>query len=105
MYAAGLSAFRARWPQVTELTPWNEPNHRSQPTFPLPGLAAQYYNAARRTCPACLLVAGDLLDDGNLAAWLADYRQTLDEPPAVWGLHNYYDATYFAEHRDRHAQP
>lgn len=95
-YEAAISAFRARWPQVTQLTPWNEPNHRSQPTYAHAGLAAQYYNAARRACPQCTLVAGDLLDDGNLAAWLADYRQTLSEPPAVWGLHNYYDATYFS---------
>ena len=95
-YEAGVTAFRARWPQITELTPWNEPNHRGQPTYPHPGLAAQYYNAARRACAGCVLVAGDLLDDGNLASWLADYEQTLSEQPAVWGLHNYYDATYFS---------
>ncbi len=95
-YEAAVAAFRARWPQITELAPWNEPNHRGQPTYPQPGLAAQYYNAARAACPQCLLVAGDLLDDGNLAAWLADYQRTLAERPAVWGLHNYYDATYFS---------
>lgn len=95
-YEAAVGAFRARWPQVNQLTPWNEPNHRGQPTYPHPGLAAQYYNAARRACAGCVLVAGDLLDDGNLAAWLADYQQTLAEQPAVWGLHNYYDATYFS---------
>jgi hypothetical protein len=94
-YEAAVAAFRARWPQVTELTPWNEPNHRSQPTFTHPQLAAAYYEAARRACPQCTLVAGDLLDDANLATWLASYRQGLTEQPAVWGLHNYYDATYF----------
>ena len=95
-YEAGIAAFHLRWPQITELTPWNEPNHRSQPTYADPGLAAAYYNAARRGCARCLLVAGDVLDGGDLAGWIAAYRQGLDEQPAVWGLHNYYDATYFS---------
>jgi hypothetical protein len=94
-YRAGIAAFRQRWPQVTDLTPWNEPNHNSQPTYMDPALAAQYYNAARAECPECRLVAGDFLDDGNLSTWLASYRQGLVEEPAVWGLHNYFDATYF----------
>lgn len=95
-YEGALVAFRQRWPSITELTPWNEPNHRSQPTFPSPRSAARYYNAARRTCRECTLVAGDVLDNGNLAVWLRDYTRALSERPVVWGVHNYYDATYFA---------
>jgi hypothetical protein len=91
-----VRAFLDRYPAVTEIAPWNEPNHNSQPTFTDPGLAAAYYNAARRACPACTLVAGDLLDDDALPEWLAKYRSALDEEPAVWGLHDYYDATYYA---------
>lgn len=96
-YEAGVSAFRARWPQITDLVPWNEPNHKSQPTYEHPDrtLGAQYYNAVRRQCPACRLVAGDFLDDGDLYAWIADFKRALDEEPEVWGLHNYFDATYF----------
>ena len=96
-FERAVAAFRARWPHVTQITPWNEPNHRSQPTAGRPRLAAQYYNAARRACHGCLLVAGDPLDGGNLAAWLAEYERALTEQPAVWGLHNYYDATYFGD--------
>ena len=95
-FEAAVVAFRARWPQITQLTPWNEPNHRSQPTYEFPRIAADYYDAARRACPQCVLVAGDLLDDGNLKSWLADYQRALGESPALWGLHNYFDATYFA---------
>ena len=94
-FEAAVRAFREQWPWVTDLTPWNEPNHRAQPTAGLPALAADYYDAARRACPSCTLVAGDLLDDpGSTPRYLAAYRAALDEEPAVWGLHNYYDATY-----------
>ncbi|MBA3747509.1 MAG: hypothetical protein H0W96_08480, partial [Solirubrobacterales bacterium] len=94
-YEAGIAAFRARWPTITQLTPWNEPNHKSQPTYHRPALAADYYDAARRVCAQCRLVAGDVLDDGNLRSWVGEYQRALDETPALWGLHNYYDATYF----------
>jgi hypothetical protein len=39
-------------------------------------------------------VAGDMLDSSNLRRYLARYRRALDEVPAVWGLHNYFDTTY-----------
>jgi hypothetical protein len=95
-YAAGVRAFLARWPAVREIVPFNEPNHRSEPTAGRPELAAAYYAKARRACPGCLLVAGDLLDAPGLRAWLEAYRAALPEEPAVWGLHDYYDATYFS---------
>lgn len=94
-YEAALRAFFADWPWVREIAAWNEPNHRSQPTAGSPALAASYYDAARRVCPTCTITAGDLLDDpGSSPRYLAAYRAALDEEPAVWGLHNYYDATY-----------
>jgi hypothetical protein len=30
-----------------------------------------------------------------MLSWLAEYRRGLDEAPQVWGLHDYYDTTYF----------
>jgi hypothetical protein len=91
-----VRAFLQRFPWVHVLTAWDEPNHPSQPTFAKPQLAADYYNMLREECPACVITAGDLLDGPNLSTWLADYRPALAEHPAVWGLHNYYDATYFS---------
>ena len=35
-----------------------------------------------------------MLDSSNLRRYLASYRRALDEVPAVWGLHNYFDTTY-----------
>jgi hypothetical protein len=94
-YEAAVRAFLAAYPQVRLLTPWNEANHAAEPTAGRPDRAADYYNAARRACAACTLVAGDVIDGQGMLAWLAAYRSGLDEAPAVWGLHDYYDTTYF----------
>lgn len=87
-------AFRARWPRVVDFNPWNEVNHWYQPTYRHSRQAAGFYNAARRACPRCNVAAGDLLDSGNLARWLARYRRHLRGRPRLWSLHNYLDANY-----------
>ena len=46
-YTKAFKAFRKRWPQVKVVSPWNEANHRSQPTFKNPKRAAQFYNVVR----------------------------------------------------------
>lgn len=87
-------AFRARWPRVVDFNPWNEGNHWYQPTYRHPRRTAGFYNAARRACPRCNVAAGDLLDSGNLARWLARYRPHLRGRPRLWSLHNYLDVNY-----------
>lgn len=87
-------AFRARWPRVVDFNPWNEVNHWYQPTYRHPRRAAGFYNAARRACPRCNVAAGDLLDSGNLARWLARYRRHLRGRPRLWSMHNYLDVNY-----------
>jgi hypothetical protein len=94
-YEQAVSAFLRAHPSVRTITAWNEPNHASQPTASAPSAAAAYYDAARRACPSCTVVAGDLLDGAPMASYLAAYQSALVTPPAVWGLHDYYDATYF----------
>jgi hypothetical protein len=93
-YAAAVRALLEAHPSLRLLTPWNEPNHRSQPTAGAPQRAAEYYNAARAVCPSCTLVAGDFLDASSFGAWMREYRRHLSEEPRVWGLHNYFDTTY-----------
>ena len=93
-YRNRFRAFRRAFPWVRVITPWNEPNHASQPTASTPRRAARYYNAARRACGRCTLVAGDMLDAPNLPRYLARYRRALARPAKVWGLHNYFDTTY-----------
>jgi hypothetical protein len=94
-YEQAIAAFLRAHPGVSMLTAWNEPNHASQPTASAPAAAAAYYDAARRVCPTCTVVAGDFLDGASMATYLAEYKSALVTMPAVWGLHDYHDATYF----------
>ena len=93
-YQARFRAFHRRFRWVRTITPWNEPNHASQPTVGVPARAARYYNAVRASCRGCTVVAGDMLDAPNMRRYLARYRRALANVPAVWGLHNYFDTTY-----------
>jgi Glycosyl hydrolase catalytic core len=98
-YEAAVRRFLARYPWVHVITPWNEPNHQAEPTRGDAAAAAAYYGAVRRACPACTIVAGDVLDSDNMLAWLSSYHAALPEEPAVWGLHNYHDTTHLLSDR------
>jgi hypothetical protein len=89
-YTRAFSAFRKRWPQVRVVNPWNEANHRSQPTFKNPKRAAQYYNVVRARCRGCKIVAADVIDEVNMERWLRVFKRTAKKP-RIWGLHNYRD--------------
>lgn len=90
-YLRCFRAFRKRYPQVRDFNAWNEANHSSQPTFRHPKKAAGFYNAIRRSCPACQVAAGDLLDWSNLGRWFERYRPHLRGRPRLWSIHNYID--------------
>lgn len=94
-YQASVRALVGRHPAIRHVVPWNEPNHSSQPTAGAPEAAAGYVRAAARACPSCTIVAGNLLDDASMPRYLARYRAALDISPDVWGVHSYWDATYF----------
>lgn len=95
-YEAALRELLSRYPAIDAIEGWNEPNHSIQPTAGRPALAAAYYEAARRACASrCTAVAGNLLDAPSMGTYLAAYRAALTTRPAVWGIHNYYDSTYF----------
>jgi hypothetical protein len=89
-YTRAFKAFRARWPQVRVISPWNEANHRSQPTFKNPKRAAQFYNVVRANCRGCKIVAADVIDEVNMERWLRVFKRTAKKP-RIWGLHNYRD--------------
>jgi hypothetical protein len=89
-YTKAFKAFRARWPQVKVISPWNEANHRSQPTFKNPKRAAQYYNVVRKYCRGCKIIAADVIDETNMERWLKVFKKTAKKPK-IWGLHNYRD--------------
>jgi hypothetical protein len=89
-YTKAFRAFRTKWPDVKVISPWNEANHRSQPTFKNPKRAAQYYNVVRKYCRGCKIVAADVIDEVNMERWLKVFKKTAKKP-RIWGLHNYRD--------------
>lgn len=93
-YRAAVDAFRARWPQVTTFTTWNEVNHFTQPVAELPEVVAGYWAELTAACPSCTIVAGDVLDSGNYVRWLGRFKAAAPTMPQRWGLHNYADVSY-----------
>jgi hypothetical protein len=89
-FTRAFRAFRKRWPFVKVISPWNEANHRSQPTFKNPKRAAQYYNVVRKYCRGCKIVAADVIDETNMERWLSVFKRYAKKP-RLWGLHNYRD--------------
>ena len=96
-YTRAFRAFRKKYPWVREFTPWNEANHSTQPTGKKPKLAAQYYNAMKKTCRTCKVTAADVLDQNNMRRWLVEFRKHAKGRPRLWGLHNYRDTNRFRD--------
>jgi hypothetical protein len=94
-YKKAFKAFRARYPWVKTYSPWNEVNHKSQPTFHRPQWAARYYNVVRASCRGCTIVAADVLDQAGMTSYLKGFRRFAKGSPRLWGLHNYSDTNRF----------
>ena len=89
-YTRAFRAFRRRYPRLKVISPVNEANHKTQPTFRNPTRAAELYNVVRHECRGCKVVAADILDESNMRPWLEEFKRTA-ERPSIWGLHNYKD--------------
>jgi hypothetical protein len=88
-FTKAFREFRARYPTIKVFAPWNEGNHKSQPTDRNPRRAAQYYNAIRAACRTCKVLAADVLDEADANSWLRTFRRYAKGKPRLWGLHNY----------------
>jgi hypothetical protein len=84
--------FRKRYPDVKTYSAWNEANQCGTGTCNRADLVARYYNAIRRNCPGCKVVAADLLDQPNMVGWTRAFRRAAHVEPRYWGLHDYLDA-------------
>jgi hypothetical protein len=93
-YRAAMVAFRAKYPQITTLSAWNEANNSTQPTYRKPIDAAQYYLALKSVCPSCTIIAADVLDNRIEAKWLKTFSAAAPEA-RLWGLHNWSDTNRF----------
>jgi hypothetical protein len=90
-YGRALKFALKRYPNLKTISPWNEANHKSQPTVHHPKRAAQYYNKTRIICRYCRIVAADVLDQKNLMPWLKIFTRYAKKP-TIWGLHSYTDS-------------
>jgi hypothetical protein len=84
--------FRARYPWVTDYASWNEANHCGEPTCHRPQLVAAYWRKLTRECPACRILAAEVLDMPNMTSWVKTFRRAAKVEPRYWGIHNYIDA-------------
>jgi Glycosyl hydrolase catalytic core len=90
-YRKSFRLLREKYPWVTDYSAWNEANHVLQPTSKKPYMAARYYNAMRKDCRKCTIVAADVLDTSDMLAWIQKFKR--HAPTArIWGLHNYKEA-------------
>lgn len=86
-----LKHFRTNYPNVKTISPWNEANHVTQPTFRNPKRAAEFFNATKAACKGCKIVAADVLDQSNMLPWLKTFKKHAKKPK-IWGLHSYADS-------------
>jgi hypothetical protein len=99
-YQAAFLAFRERFPAIRLVTPWNEANAPTQPTYRKPYDAALYYKRVAENCRRCTIVAADVLDNTMLtrSTWLDSFysvTKSMGLKPRVWGLHNWGDVNHF----------
>jgi hypothetical protein len=93
-YTSTFKAFRKRYPNIKDISPWNEINHKSQPTFKNPKQAATFYKIAKKYCRGCKIVAADLLDNvkvGSTLSYYKRFKKYAGRSRMVIGLHNYSD--------------
>jgi hypothetical protein len=84
--------FHARYPDVKTYSAWNEANECGTGTCKKPDLVVQYWDAIRKNCPGCKVLAADLLDQDNSVTWARAFRKRAKVEPKYWGLHDYIDA-------------
>jgi len=96
-YRSAIDRFRAAFPDVTELTAWNEPNHALGGATLDPVLAAKYWNQLDAACrvpsatgQTCTVAAGDFSDFDSLRSYVSAYRAALSRTPDEWAVHAYH---------------
>src|SRR4051794_5478338 len=83
-YAAAFASFHVRWPWVSDIGIWNEPNLDTQPTSDSPALVTRYWQAATAVCPSCRVVAAEVLDSTDAPSYLRAMLAAAPTPPRLW---------------------
>jgi hypothetical protein len=119
-YTKELRKFKAAYPTIRQISPWNEVNrcHRTiggsvqgQPTKLCslstgPKATAQYYMAARKVFKGSkyTIVGLDILDEQNVnktVKYLQSFLRHASPDPKVIGFHNYSDTNRFSTTRTK----
>jgi hypothetical protein len=94
--------FHRAYPDVKDISPWNEANAIRRGRFANPNArqAAAFYKIVKRRCASCTIVGLDVLDSTNVAAtvtYIKQFQRALHGRglPKIWGLHNYSDTNRF----------
>jgi hypothetical protein len=111
-YTRELKKFKAAYPRIKEISPWNEVNrkiskrpdgtYQGQPTWHNPKRVAQYYMAARKVFPGKTIVGIDFLDEKNVQPainFLKSFLRYASPDPKLIGFHNYSDTNRFSDTR------
>jgi hypothetical protein len=107
-YERNFKLFRAAFPWVKTIAPFNEVNHFTQPTWRNPRAAARFTDIARRNCAGCKIVAADILDQADSTRskrptyrktirYVKAFRRALKSPRTICGVHNYSDVNRFRD--------
>ena len=94
-FARQFRALRRRHPDLRTFQAWNEANHGTQPTQRRPDRVARFYDAMKRNCPRCNVVAPSVLDMRNMVSWITRFRRAARRKVRVWSIHNHIDANRF----------
>jgi hypothetical protein len=113
-YTSELKKFKAAYPDVKDISPWNEVNrkiflntdgtYQGQPTYKSPKRVAQYYMAARKVFKGDKIVGIDILDQSNVNStirFLKSFLHYAHPRPSIIGFHNYSDTNRFSTSRTK----
>jgi hypothetical protein len=112
-YRAAITAFKAAYPDVKEISVWNEVNRcqsssriAGQPTCRKEQRLASYYKAVRSVfgTRGTRIVALDVLDEQNVNKTInviRRFKRFAGSTPKILGFHNYSDTNRFSTTRTR----
>jgi hypothetical protein len=102
-YRLAVRAAIRRWPQIREWQAWNEANHKTQPTYRRPVLAARYAKVLEKACRGCtvLPVTLQISSSASTRRWLEKFLREYGRTPRIWALHGYTDANRYTYQRLR----
>lgn len=118
-YTKAIRRFRAAFPDVKDIQPWNEVNRCQetnetgyvigQPICKKPRMAAKYYMAARKVFKGAKVTGLDILDGANIKCrqvycalrYIRTFLRYAKPRPKYWGIHNYADTNRFDTKRTK----